>query len=352
MILPRYIARNIAAAGAIALALLLTLFSFLGLTEALEDVGRGAFTTSDAISVVLLSVPARIVDLLPVTTLLGSIVGLGIMANRNEITAVRAAGYSPWRMARGLAGIAAFIIVGAIVLQFLVIPFAEQRAQAFRSRTLDQTALGPAAFWSRHGGHIIRIGEVRFGRIPQFIEIYELDDQSRIARLLTARYADIVDDDTWTLHGVEERVIDGEQVLRRSLGHMLWRSFLSPDQVATLIAPPQALSPLELHRFLAESEGSGVDTVAHQARFWRQVSLPLTLLGMTVLGLPLVAGSVRQRSGGFRAVLGGSIGIVFYLFERITGELAVILDISPAMTAFLPAIAVSLAAFMGVRRLS
>ena len=54
-----------------ALLLLLTLFSFMALAEELEDVGQGSFTLTDALMVVFLTTPKRIVELLPVTALLG-----------------------------------------------------------------------------------------------------------------------------------------------------------------------------------------------------------------------------------------------------------------------------------------
>ena len=53
-----------------ALLLLLALFSFMSLAEELEDVGKGGFTLADALMVVFLTTPKRIVELLPVSTLL------------------------------------------------------------------------------------------------------------------------------------------------------------------------------------------------------------------------------------------------------------------------------------------
>ena len=75
-----------------ALLLLLTLFSFMALAEELEDVGRGSFSVPDALMVVFLTSPKRIVELLPVTALLGGLIGLGAMANHRELMAIRTSG--------------------------------------------------------------------------------------------------------------------------------------------------------------------------------------------------------------------------------------------------------------------
>ncbi|MGE0483395.1 MAG: LPS export ABC transporter permease LptG [Gammaproteobacteria bacterium] len=351
MLIARYVAAHFLKAAGIALAILLSLFSFLALAEALEDVGKGAFTTADAIAVMLLTTPARLLDLLPVSTLLGSVLGLGLLANHQELTAIRAAGLSGWRLGGILAAIAGGLVALALTLQFIVIPLAERQAQEFRARTLEQTARGGAEFWSRRDQRIIRVGEVAFGRIPSDIEIYEVDKANHLARVLLAVRADILGAHTWLLHDVEERIIDGETVSGRHLETLRWASFLSPDQISTLVSPTHALSPIDLYRYLHETAGAGLDTREHEVRFWQQASLPLTLLGMALLGLPLVAGTVRARSTGLRAVVGGVIGIGFYLAERITGQLALLFQLDPALTALMPSILVMAAAVLAIRRL-
>lgn len=348
MILARYIAWNCCRSGALVLFLLLALFSFLGLAEALEDVGKGAFSTSDAIATVLLTTPARIISLLPVAALLGSVLGLGSMANQHELVALRAGGLSSWRLAAILAALAAMLSALALVTMFVVIPLAEREAQEFRSRTLDQTDLGGAAFWSRSGERVIRVGHVEFGHIPRNIEIYEFDEDHRLARLLLAKRALILDAGTWQLQSVKDKVINNDEVLYRELEDLRWESFLSADQVSTLITPADALSALDLYRYLDESADSGIDTRRHETLLWRQVSLPLALFAMVLLALPLVINSVRARSAGYRVLIGGGIGIAFYLFEQTASQLAVLLQLPPAATALLPATLVLTAALAAI----
>ena len=138
---------------------LLALFSFVSLAEELEDVGTGNFTTADAVSVVLLTTPKRIVDLLPVSALLGAVLGLGAMANHREIIALRNAGLSPWRLARAPCLVVALMIGLTILMQNQLIPTGERQAQEFRSKTLMQTTLGGGTeFWSRYTNQFVRVG--------------------------------------------------------------------------------------------------------------------------------------------------------------------------------------------------
>ena len=91
-LIDRYIVLNFLKAAGAVLVLLLVLFSFLALTDELDEVGQGSFTTVDAIAVVILTLPTRIIDLLPVTALLGSVLGLGALANHSELLALREIG--------------------------------------------------------------------------------------------------------------------------------------------------------------------------------------------------------------------------------------------------------------------
>jgi len=117
-----------------------------------------------------------------------------------------------------------------------------------------------------------------------------------------------------------------------------------------LITPAQALSAFDLYQYLHESADSGIDTREHETLFWRQVSLPLALFAMILLGLPLVLGSVQTRSTGYRTIIGAAFGIAFYLFQQITGQLAVILELPPPATALTPAVVVLITALAAIWR--
>lgn len=349
-IIDRYIALNFLKAAAVVLVLLLVLFSFLALTDELDEVGQGNFATVDAIAVVILTMPTRIIDLLPVTALLGLVLGLGALANHSELLALRAAGMSPWRIARALLMLVGVVVVTAMIGRATLIPMVERQAQEYRSKTLPQTALGGTEFWSRHENRFIRVGGVDFGRIPRDIEIYELGVRGRLVRMIQAHKADIVDDRKWLLHEVEERVLGEDSVQHKRMATLTWQSFLTPEQMATLIAPAHALSVFDLYSYIHEMRGSGIDTRQYQAMLWQQLSLPTALFAMTLLGLPFVLASMHSRTPGFRVLIGGAAGIGFYLFDQITSHLSTLFDLPPAPTALAPSAVLLLLAVIGISR--
>lgn len=339
-------------AAAIVMLILLALFSFLALGEALEDVGEGEYTITHAIAVVVMTTPSRVVELLPVTVLLASVLGLGVLANTRELVAYRAAGISPRVLAVSLSVIALLIALAAFVLQTLVIPPAERKAQEYRSRTLSALELGGEEFWTRRDGTVLRVGQMEFGRIPQSIEIYELDDNYQLNRIITAESAEITNASHWQLQSVKLKTLSDGDVGYESKPEMAWHTILPDDQFAAVVTPAYALSMFDLLSFVSENRRSGVDTSRHESLLWQQLVLPLNLVAMALLGLPLVLSSLQSRSAGYRGLIGGLVGISFYLFQEITANLAVLLELSPVATAVLPAMIIFAVALAAIRRFS
>ena len=80
---------------------LLVLVGLFTLTEFVEDlgsVGKGSYTMPRAIEYMLLKLPGRIFQLFPEAALIGSLMGLGILASNSELIVVRASGVSIGRI--------------------------------------------------------------------------------------------------------------------------------------------------------------------------------------------------------------------------------------------------------------
>ncbi|MCB1707392.1 MAG: LptF/LptG family permease, partial [Halioglobus sp.] len=169
------------------LVLLLSLFGFLALSEELEDVGDGSYELVDALLVVAYTMPALIVDLLPVTVLLGGLLGLGALANNLELVSLRAAAISPVRISSPIIKLALVLIAMVMALQNWVIPIAEYRAAEHRAKTLmtpgpvgleeDPDVGGDREFWTRNEGQFIRIDSIQADRSLAHVEIYQFDER-------------------------------------------------------------------------------------------------------------------------------------------------------------------------------
>ena len=348
----RYIMQQFLTGILPALLLLLTLFSFMALAEQLEDVGSGSFTLADALMVVFLTTPKRIVELLPVTALLGGLLGLGAMANHREIIAIRTIGISKQRIAQTIAVTAMLLGVFITLLQFFVVPGFEREAATLRAQSSQNTEIhtgNSTSLWTRHDNHFIRVNGVQSDRILTGIEIYSTDNQGRLAQLIVASRALYAGQEKWLLTDVLESRFQGGQVLEIKRESMQWSALLSAQKASVLILPLEALAPNDLLNTITNLSQNGLDTHQYEVVLWQQISLLPSLLAMALMSLPFLLGSVRAVSASQRTMIGGLIGIGFYLLQQLSGHLAGILGLNPPLVILTPPFVLLVIAIAAIR---
>ena len=352
-IVDRYIAINFLSGAAIVLFVLLSLFGFLTLSDELEDVGKGAFTTFDALTVVGYSLPKIMLDLLPVTALLGVLIGLGAMANHHELIIIRALGPPVERIVLPLVGVILAVIAFVFLVQFFVVPEFELSAARIRAKTTPQTIIASTdtEFWTRSGNRFIRIGKVIQQGALRDVEIFELDENGILQELVQASSVEVLGEGRWLLIDAKTTDLELAEIKQEHSTSKLWQSSLSAQQTSALIVPVEAMAPLALYRYIRLLDKNNLDTHRYRVIFWQQLSIPVGLLAMSLLGIPFLMGSARHVHAGQRVAIGGSIGILFYLSEQMMGQLALLYDLSPAPAALAPDIILLMLALIFLHRI-
>src|SRR5690606_1805869 len=93
----RYLAREIYRSSAVVLLALIGLFTFFALIEELDNIG-GSFTLLNLFYMQALALPTRLYDLLPIGLLIGAILALAGLAQRNELVILRVSGVSGMKL--------------------------------------------------------------------------------------------------------------------------------------------------------------------------------------------------------------------------------------------------------------
>ena len=128
--LDRYIIANVAAAMLLVLLVVLSLdlvFSFIAELEELKN----DYQVAEAIMFVITTLPRRIYDYLPLAAFIGSLIGLGALANNSELTVIRAAGVSTRRIVWSAMKPAIAIVIVGLLLGEYVAPYTEKIAQIY-----------------------------------------------------------------------------------------------------------------------------------------------------------------------------------------------------------------------------
>ena len=107
---------------------------------------------------------------------------------------------------------------------------------------------------------------------------------------------------------------------------------------------------LELYKYIQFLRENNQKPEKYELAFWGRVFNPLATFVMLMVSAPFVVGIRRGVSTGARIMMGVVIGLIFNIFDKISGHLGLVYGFNPALMALLPSVVVFLAAVYAVRR--
>jgi lipopolysaccharide export system permease protein len=340
-----YLTRSVL--GAI-LATLLLLTALLGFSELLSQLGRlsATYPLSQALWFALLKMPAYAYDAFPMALLIGVLAGLGQLAAQGELTIVRVSGWSSQRLFWALAkGLLLLWLVMLWVGEGLA-PWAEKQAMQLRLSSGAQhlSLAGTSGFWMKEGHRFISAKTVIKEDLLANVDVFQLDETGKLLQLIQADQAQY-DGHQWQLQRVRVQwfheawqetaypfvglVLAAEQYSQLAI-HMPFE----PQALALMAQDKKNWSLWELQQQMTLLAANGMQTHTLALAFWRKLAHPVSLLAMLALSIPLLLSAGRASSMGGRVLLGVVIGLVFFLLNRVVGDMSALASLPPAMSAF------------------
>ncbi len=341
-ILDRYIGRTVVVGTLTTLAVLLALYIFLTYIGELQKVGRAQYTPLLALQFTLLTLPRWAGDLFPVAALIGSLMGLGVLAGNSELTVMRAAGVSVMRITWAVMKVALLMMVAVVIISELVASRTEQYAYKMRAVALQKhvSVNTGSGLWIREGNSYINARTVYSNRHLGGVYLYDFSPAKQPLKLTYAPEAGYRQDGSWLLKDVSQTLFTSGRISTRQLDELVWRGALDPGLIDVVAVEPQGLSSRELLRYIAYLESNGLNSDRYRVAFWSKLAAPFATGAMMLLAIPFIFGSMRSASVGSRLLAGTLIGIGFYLFNHSLGQLGVVYSIPPFLSATLPTVCV------------
>jgi lipopolysaccharide export system permease protein len=348
----RYIGSSFLRSFGLIICILLVLFSFLEMLTQLDDIGKGSYQIPDVIIFILLTLPRRMLDLMPISTLLGGIIALGLMADHRELLAMQAGGVSVRRICLSVMATGSILMLVTLMLAELVVPPMDELARTRRSLALSDSGVTVTkqGFWARRGEAYIHVGKTLYDGAATDVDIFETDAHGRLIKFTYAREASIQDDNQWLLRGITLKTFTEQGIVTRQIASLVLDSFLSSDQVGILELPASSMSAADLHRYIRAMKESGQNADRYALALWRKLSLPLTTGAMILLALPFIFGSSRKVTAAKRIVMGSFAGIALYFADQLAVHLGLLLSLHPLITAMAPVVLIAGIAGWQLRR--
>lgn len=350
-LLERYIGQAVIIGVFSVLAVLVALFALIGFVDELDQIGRGNYTLWHALLYTLLNMPRQMYEIFPMATLLGTMLGLGMLANNRELVVMRTAGLSLTRIVWAIMKTAGMLILLAMVIGEVIAPPVyeysnQKRLQLMEAKISLNTQYG---LWARDGDTYINVRRVDSKAKLQGIHLYTFDGQrmQTLIRAKSARY----DGEQWLLKNVTRYDIDDQALQKRQVDELPWHTLLDPALINVVSVDPDTLPVWKLYNYIDYLRDNGLDSGQYELAMWGKAVMPFTLAAMVLLAVPFVFGSQRHTGIGQQILIGFLIGIVFYIGNRLAGQMGLVYDFPPALAAALPTALVIGASLLWFRRL-
>jgi lipopolysaccharide export system permease protein len=334
----RYLAKEIATATLLLLLALLALFALFDLITELGDLGKGGYGLTLVVAHVTLSQPSHVAVIFPVAALLGTLFAISRLSAASELTVMRASGLSLTRLAL-LASIIGITFSGVIfAFNEVVAPAAEEAAKRMKltATTKVQAQQFRSGFWVKDDLSFVNIQSVTAESELLGLRIFEFDKKFQL-RAITVAASAKHDAQMWQLSQVEHVTFDERKQARVArLAKMEWRSAMTPDLLAVLRVKPEEMSISNLNAYIEHLRENKQNSTRYEVALWGKVFQPVTVIVMMLLAIPFAIQSNRAGGIGAKLVLGTMIGIGAYFLNRLAGNLTVLNDWPPFISAVLP----------------
>jgi lipopolysaccharide export system permease protein len=356
----RYFAKQIYIAFGFILFALVALFLFFDVLGELSSV-NAKYTLPLALLHILLKAPNRMIEIIPIAGLIGSIYVFAMMASQSEFTIFRMAGLDVKRGLITLAKISLPLVIFTLVVSEWLGPYSESISDQIRSRALganfesqfrsgvwvkdrlrDEDGSGPV----RPGIRYVNVGEIKNDNEIRNIRMYEFDVNYHLLSIRNAISGRFDSAGIWDLNQVTEtRFKEAKNkdpldavysATTKTYPSLKLMSEVTPQILEVLLLNPEKMSIQSLGRFITHLNENRQDAQRHSIAFWKKIVYPFIIFVMLTLALPFAYLRVRSGSVGIKVFGGIMLGMSFQLFNSLFSNVGLLGSWPAILTAAIP----------------
>ncbi|NLC37151.1 MAG: LPS export ABC transporter permease LptG [Alcaligenaceae bacterium] len=360
----RYLAKEIYRSSSVVLVALLGLFTFFALIEELDKVGS-QFTLLNLFYMQALALPTYLYDLLPIGVLIGSVLALAGLAQRNELVILRVSGISGLKLLGMLWLVTIPWVMGAFLLSEVITPAAELKASQVSLDLLGRAEGGrmSSGYWFKEtdaqgGTRIINIAQLNADGAVSQITLYEFRAGQELSSMSQAA-SGLFANGTLLLKDVTETIIDETSVqaladasppsepvtrIERQAERVL-NTTLTPERLIARVLTPERMSILDLADYIRYLSDNNLQTDRQVVALWRKVAYPFTLFVMMTIAAPIAFMQTRKGGVGSKVFIGILLGVGFFMGNQLALNVGMLSRWAPWVTALVPNLAALAIAF-------
>jgi len=369
----RYFAKQIYASFGFILFALVALFLFFDVLSELGSV-NAKYTLFLALLHVLLKVPSRMVEIIPIAGLIGSIYVFAMMASQSEFTIFRVAGLDIKRSLFTLGKVSLPIVVFTLLISEVLGPYAESLSERIRMQALGSTFSSQfrSGVWVKDqlrdsdgsgpilpGVRYVNVGTIDQNDQIRQIRMYEFDPNYRLLSIRSAASGRFDNRGIWELNDVSETRFTERRsndpldavysAQTKVIPKLSLESQVTPQILNVLLISPEKMSIVSLGRFILHLQDNKQDMQRHAIAFWKKVIYPFIIFVMLALALPFAFMKVRAGSVGIKVFGGIMLGMSFQLFNTLFSSIGLLGALPAFFTAIFPPLVYLVLAFLALK---
>ncbi len=352
-ILDLYIGKILVRHIMVTIVVLLGLFTFVSFIDELGDLDRGSYGIMQIVQYVILSIPKTLYEVFPMAALIGSILGLSVLARDSELIVMRAAGVSVQRIVLSVVKVGLILAAIAMFMGEVVSPYTETRALEVKAESIQNKGgrKGERGVWMRDDNAYISIGEVLPDLTLLKVKIFEFDSRNFLRFLSTAEQGEYNrDNQRWLLKGLRRTMINEKSSAADEVSAAYWSTDVEPEILRVFQTKADQLSIWQLQNYISHLRSNRQDTATYELTFWSKIVTPFATLVMLILAVPFVFKEARSGNLGRSLFMGIMIGLGFFILNQAFSYFVTLFSIPPMLGAALPTMMVCALSFVMIRR--
>ncbi len=335
-ILNRYLAKVVVSSIFIVLFIVVGLDAIFSMIAEYKDLENN-YQSLQALQFVLLSMPKNFYEFSSASVLIGSLVGLGILANNSELTVMRAAGLSIEQIAWSVIKPSLVVVFASILVGEFVVPYTEsyavnQKAVAQKGNT---TSLVKHGYWHREGNDYMHFNAILPGGVLYGVTRYQFTPQRELINSSFSYRANF-QGDHWVLQDVTQTDIKDGEARQLAMKSQRWDTELTPEVLNVVIAKPEDLSIRGLYTYSNYLLEQGLNAQKYLLAFWKKIFQPLAMVVMVLVAISCVFGPLRTVTMGYRIFMGIMLGVTFQFTEDLLGPASIVFGFPPVIASLIP----------------
>jgi LPS export ABC transporter permease LptG len=357
-LLDRYLTRRLLPPLLLVLGSTALLYVVADLSDNLEDITKNRIPFDVVLTYYANLVPQVFLDVTPFALMIAVLILLTVLERQHELTAIKAAGISLYRLTVPILLVATVSAAGLWVLGEIVVPSSNREAQRLldriKGRDTARSYMASDRQWllSRDGDTLYNF--LRYDHPSKTLirfTMYRIDDNMNLRFHLFTRRARYINGEWLADSGwFRQFYSDGTDQFRRITSPMALDIAEDPTYFGQEYRRPSEMSMGELRAYIEELVDSGYRPANLMVRWYQKFTYPLSAFVMVLLALPFALSRGGRRATTMQGVaIALLLGIAYSMVVALFGRLGDIEILPPILGAWAP---VLLAGLFAVNRLT